>query len=227
MKSVDEILKELKARGRPQDLPEMARYGINTDRAFGTTMGTLKDLEKKYKSDHELALALWKCGWREARLLAGLIADPDQVTIGLMDDWAREFDSWDVCDTVTSQLFRYSTHAYDQALVWSSAEETFVKRAGFVLMAGLALKKSKMDNAAYEPFLACIRAAASDERNMVKKAVNWALRQIGKRNTHLNERAIAVAEEILSMDYASARWIARDALRELRNSKVQERLQRA
>ena len=224
MTRVDDVLGELKARGDPGVLGEMARYGINTEKAFGTSMGTVKELVKAHKRDHQLALDLWDTGWREARLLAGQIADPQQVTPELMDTWVAQFDSWDVCDSTCGQLFRRTPYAYDKALEWSRSQEEFTRRAGFVLMAVQGLKSSKLKTQEYEPFFERIHQCATDERNMVKKAVNWALRQIGKRNAVLNARAIAVAEEILASGDPTARWIASDALRELRSEQVQERL---
>ena len=224
MTKVDDVLEQLKSRGDPGVLGEMARYGINTERAFGTSMGAVKELVKAHKGDHQLALDLWDTGWREARLLAGQIADPKRVTPGLMDTWVTHFDSWDVCDSTCGQLFRRTPHAYDKALEWSRSGDEFTRRAGFVLMAGLGLKSAKMRDEEYEVFFERIRACATDERNMVKKAVNWALRQIGKRNAALNTRAIAVAEEILASGDPTARWIATDALRELRGEKVQARM---
>ena len=204
----------------------MARYGIRTDRSFGVKGGELKQLARRHKGDHELALDLWKTGWREARILAAYIGDPKVLTPELMDAWVKDFDSWDVCDTTANQLFRYSPHAHDKALEWCASRELFVRRAGFALMAGLALKSSRLSDEQYDPFLEQIRAASTDNRNMVKKAVNWALRQIGKRNAVLNERAIAVAEELLSSGEPTARWIATDALRELRSENVRKRLKR-
>jgi 3-methyladenine DNA glycosylase AlkD len=212
--------------GDDSNLAGMARYGIRTDRSFGVKGGDLKQLARRHKGDHALALDLWKTGWREARILAAYIGDPKALTPRLMDAWAKEFDSWDVCDTTTNQLFRHNPHAYDKALEWCISDEVFVRRAGFALMAGLALKSSCLSDTQYDPFLEQIRAAATDNRNMVKKAVNWALRQIGKRNAILNERAIAAAEELLSSGDPAARWIAADALRELRSENVRKRLKR-
>jgi 3-methyladenine DNA glycosylase AlkD len=219
-----DIIAQLQSLGDQDNLVGMARYGIRTDRSFGVTGKDLKQLARQYKGQHALALELWDTGWREARILAAYIGDSKALTPELMDAWAKDFDSWDVCDTATNQLFRYNPLAYDKALEWSLSEDTFVRRAGFALMAGLALKSSSLSDERYDPFLDRIRAASTDSRNMVKKAVNWALRQIGKRNTVLNERAIALAEQLLASGDPVARWIASDALRELRSSAVQNRL---
>lgn len=224
MTTTKDILTQLKALGNEEDLTGMARYGILTDRAFGVKMGAVKALVKAHKGDHPLALDLWATGWREARLLAAYIADPQQMTPELMDSWIQGFDSWDVCDTTCGQLFAHTPHAYDKALDWSLATRLFTKRAGFAIMAALALKASKLEDEEYEWFFNRILGAGADDRDLVKKAVNWALRQIGKRNTTLNARAMEVAEELLATGHHAARWIAADALKELRSEKVQERL---
>jgi 3-methyladenine DNA glycosylase AlkD len=219
------IIARLQSLGNPRNLEGMARYGIRTDRSFGVKGTDLKSLARQYQGRHDLVLDLWQSGWREARILAAYIGDAKQLTPERMDAWVKDFDSWDVCDTTTNQLFRYSPYAYDKALEWSRAEDEFTRRAGFALMAGLALKSSRLTNEQYEPFLERIRATAIDDRNMVKKAVNWALRQIGKRNAALNTQAIAAAEDLLASGDPTARWIAADALRELRSGEVQKRLQ--
>ncbi len=222
--TVDQILDRFRTLGNPADLAGMARFGISTERAFGVIMGAVKALVKQYRADHQLALDLWDTGYRESRLLAALIADPNQTTPEMMDGWVADFDSWDVCDTTCGKLFKKTPWANDKAQEWARSELEFTRRAGFALMASLALKSSKMSDQEYEPFLKLITAKSTDSRNLVKKAVNWALRQIGKRNRTLNVRAIDVATEILQTGDKSARWIANDALRELRGDKVQERL---
>lgn len=226
MTTLETILDQLKALGNPANLEGMARYGIRTDRSFGVKMGDVKALVKAHRKDHPLALALWDSGYREARLLAAHIADPRKVTPRLMETWVRQFDSWDVCDTTTNRLFRRTPFAFDKALAWSRSDELFTKRAGYALMAGLALKTNRLGDDAYEPFLDRIKAAATDDRNLIKKAVNWALRQIGKRNAALNLRAVTVAEELLAQGNSTARWIANDALKELQSEAVQKRLSR-
>ena len=224
MTGIDDIITQLRALGDPDNLQGMARYGILTDRAFGVKMGDVKALVKVHKGNHALALELWATGWREARLLAAYIADPQQMTPELMDSWVDGFDSWDVCDTTCGQLFARTLPAYDKALDWSLSTKPFTRRAGFALMAALALKPSKLEDEEYEWFFNRILGAAADDRDLVKKAANWALRQIGKRNAALNARAMEVAEELLATQYTAARWIAADALKELRSEKVQERL---
>ncbi len=221
-----QIISHLRELGSESNLTGMARYGICTDRAFGVKMGDVQALARQHRGDHNLALELWDSGCREARLLAANIADPKQVTAELMEAWVADFDSWDVCDTTCGKLFKKTPLAYDKARQWASSEREFTRRAGFALMAYLGLKSSKLSDDKYEPLLELITATATDRRNLVKKAVNWALRQIGKRNPALNERAIAVAEDLLASGDRTARWIANDALRELRSGKVQERLRR-
>jgi 3-methyladenine DNA glycosylase AlkD len=176
----------------------------------------LRRLAQEMGRNHELAQELWTSGVHEARILATLIDEPGLVTRRQADRWARDFDSWDVCDQACQNLFRYTPWAFDQAARWARARREFVRRAGFALMAGLAVKAKAAADEQFEAFLPLIAGAASDERNMVKKAVNWALRGIGKRNARLRLAAIAAAEEIRKQNSRSARWIASDALRELR-----------
>jgi len=213
------ILAQLQRWGKEENRAGMARYGIQTDHAFGVPMPTLRTYAKTLGKDHELAGALWQTGVHEARILATLIEKSDQVTEAQMEAWVRDFDSWDVCDQCCSNLFDKTPFAFDKAVEWSNREETFVKRAGFVLMAALAVHRKKVADAAFRPFFALIEREAWDERNFVKKAVNWALRQIGKRSPALCNEAIAVAGRTLQQPHPSARWIARDALRELERKK--------
>jgi 3-methyladenine DNA glycosylase AlkD len=159
---------------------------------------------------------LWNTGVHEARILATLVDEPARVTPAQMDRWAREFNSWDVCDQACQNLFRHTPHAFAKAAEWAHAKPEFLRRAGFALMAGLAVSAKTAPDAQFEAFLPLIAEASTDERNFVKKAVNWALRQIGKHNPRLSKLAIAQAEAILQIDSRAARWIARDTLRELR-----------
>jgi 3-methyladenine DNA glycosylase AlkD len=204
----------------------MARSGIRTDRALGITVTALRVYARTLGRDHELAVALWASGVHEARMLATLVDDPAAVTESQMEAWVREVDSWDLCDGACGNLFDRTPFAFDKAIEWSAREEEFVKRAGFALMAWLAVHRKDVSDARFEAFLPAIRAGAVDDRNFVKKAVNWALRQIGKRSLPLNRRAIATAQEIGQIDARSARWIAADALRELESPAVQARLRR-
>jgi 3-methyladenine DNA glycosylase AlkD len=179
-------------------------------------MPVLRKLAKEAGRSHELAAELWASGIHEARILATLIDDPARVTGRQMDRWVSDLDSWDVCDQACQNLFRYTPSAFAKAGKWARARREFVRRAGFSLMAGLAVKARTASDAQFEVFFPLIAEAAVDDRNMVKKAVNWALRQIGKRNPALCAKAIALAEQIRNRDCRAARWVAADALRELR-----------
>jgi len=221
---VEEIIRKLKALSNPEAVKGMARFGINPRNTFGISIPNLKNLAKEIGKNHKLALNLWQTGIHEAKILAGFIDDHRQVTEEQMEKWVNDFDSWDVCDQVCGYLFDKTPYAYPKACEWSEREEEFVKRAGFVLMACLAVHDKKAPDEKLEAFLPVIKREATDERNYVKKAVNWALRQIGKRNLYLNGKAIEVAEEISEIDSKSARWIAADALRELKSEMIQKRL---
>ena len=221
---LNHVIAELKSMGNPKAAAGMARYGIKADRALGVSIPQLQDLAKKIGKSHKLAEALWSSAVHEARILACMIDDPQQITADRLDRWAIEFDSWDLCDQCCNRLFRKTPFARQKALAWAGRPEEFVKRAGFVLMAVLAVHDKKAADKQFEPFFRRIKAEACDERNFVKKAVNWALRQIGKRNRSLNKKAIRVAEEIRHFESKAARWVARDALRELRSEDVQKRL---
>jgi len=211
-----EVLDRLRSQANPANVAGMARYGINTNGTLGVPVTVLRGLAREIGKDHDLALQLWASGIHEARILATLVDELARVTPGQMNRWARDFDSWDVCDQACQNLFRYSPNAFAKAAEWSHARGEFVRRAGFSLMAGLAVKAKTAPDAAFEAFLPLIAGAAGDSRNMVKKAANWALRGIGKRNPRLRKLAIAAAEEIHAQGTPSARWIASDALRELR-----------
>ena len=208
----------------PEVAEGMARFGINPEKTLGVQVYKLRELAKEAGHDHELAARLWESGIHEARILASIADEPAKVTVEQMERWAMEFDSWDVCDGCCSNLFEKTPYALDMAVEWSGREEEFVKRAGYVLMARLAVGKKKATEEQLESFLPHIIRGANDERNMVKKAVNWALRQIGKHDLRLNGLAIQTGEKIAEMDLKSARWIASDALKELRSDAVQERL---
>lgn len=218
------VLKRLKAIGNPMDAAGMARFGIETRNALGISVIHLRKLACEIGCNHELALELWKSGAHEARILAALVDDPKQVTEDQMERWVKGFDSWDVCDQCCGALFDKTPHAYRKALEWSRREEEFVKRAAFSLMANLAAHDKEADDQKFLRFLPAIRRESNDPRNFVKKAVNWALRQTGKRTMNLNRAAIDAAYEIRLDDSPSARWIAADALRELTSDAVQRRL---
>ncbi len=219
-----EIIQKIKSLGNPANTEGMARYGINVANAYGVSVYTLREIGKEIGKDHELALKLWASGIHEARLLACLIDRPDMITEEQLESWVKDFDSWDVCDVCCGHLFDRTAVAYRKAQEWSEREEEFVKRAGFTLMAALSVHDKKASDEDFVRLLPLIKKHATDDRNYVKKAVNWALRQIGKRNWNLNELAIKTAEEIKQLDSKSARWIASDAIRELTGEKVQKKL---
>jgi len=195
----------------------MARYGISTVGTLGVPVYVIRRMAKEAGRDHALAEQLWSSGIHEARILATLVDYPARVSARQMDRWARDFDSWDVCDQACQNLFRDTPPAFAKAAQWARAKREFVRRAGFALIAGLAAKRGDVSDEQLAAFLPLIIKAAGDDRNMVKKAVNWALRNIGKRNRRLHKMAIAAAEDIRLQDSRPARWIAADALRELRN----------
>jgi 3-methyladenine DNA glycosylase AlkD len=223
---VDGVIKRLESMANADAREGMARYGINVEKAFCVSMPELRKLANELKKDHGLALELWDSGYHEAKILAGLIDDHRLVTEEQMDRWAAGFDSWDVCDQCCSNLFDKTQYAYGKALAWTQDEREFVRRAGYVLMATLAVHDKKAPDKIFELFFPFIMKGSVDERNFVKKAVNWALRQIGKRNVDLNKKAIEVARQIQSIDSKSARWIAGDALRELQSPAVQKKLKK-
>ncbi len=221
---VDEIQKRLAALGDAEAVAGMARFGITGQTVYGVSMPKLRGMAKEIRRDHERALELWRIPNRETRILAGLTAVRTRVDEALMEDWVQDFDSWEICDQTLLNLFDRTPLAAEKAVEWSRREEEFVKRAGYVLMARLATVDKKAGDDLFQTFFQHIRRGAADERNFVKKAVNWALRQIGKRNLTLNRMAIALAESIKAQGSRSARWVANDALRELRGDAVQERL---
>ena len=220
----DDIIKKLKALSDPKAVEGMARYGINPENTYGVSIPNLRKIAKETGKDRALAQQLWASAIHEARILASMVDDPKMVTEEQMESWVKDFDSWDVCDQCCMNLFEKTKFAYQKAVEWSSNDKEFTKRTAFVLMARLAVSDKKAADEQFEPFFPLIKREAGDNRNFVKKAVNWALRQIGKRNLNLNQRAIQIAEDIQRMDSKSARWIAADALRELTSQAVQERL---
>jgi 3-methyladenine DNA glycosylase AlkD len=220
----EDIIEELESLKNPEDIAGMARFGIKANKAYGVRMPELTRIAREVGKNHQLAEELWEHGYTETRILACMVDDPKEVTEGQMERWALEFNSWDVCDQCCMKLFRKTPYAYQKIEEWSARDEEFVKRAAFTLIATLAVHDKKADDEKFEELFSLIIRESGDERNFVKKAVNWALRQIGKRNLDLNRKAIEVAEEINQSDSRSAKWIAKDALRELESEKVQEKL---
>ncbi|MDD2731299.1 MAG: DNA alkylation repair protein [Candidatus Portnoybacteria bacterium] len=222
--TVSEILKKLKALGDKKNITGMARFGIKGKKMLGVSMPKLRAFAKQIGKNHELALELWQSGFHEAKILASLVAEVEKTTPALMDKWIKDFDSWDVCDQTCMNLFSKTSVAYKKALVWSQRGREFEKRAGFALMACLGWYDKTASDKKLAQFFPAIKRAAADDRIYVRKAVNWALRQIGKRNKNLNKQAIGAAEKIKKIDSRSARWIAVDALRELQSEAVKKRI---
>ena len=220
----DDIIDKLKAMSNPDSVKGMARFGITPENTFGVSIPNLRKIAKETKKNHTLAQQLWESGFRETMILASMIDEPEMVTQEQMEQWVLDFDYWEICDQCCMNLFEKTGFAYDKAIEWSSRTEEFVKRAGFVMMARLAVSDKKADDSRFEQLFPMMVREADDERNFVKKAVNWALRQIGKRNLVLNEKAIETAKEMQKIDSKSARWIASDAIRELSGEAVQKRL---
>ena len=218
------IIEKLKSLSDPEAVEGMARYGITPEKTYGVSIPNLRKIAKETGRGQDLSLKLWECNTRETRILAGMIGDPAKVTLEQMESWVREFTYWEICDQCCMNLFEKTVFAYRQAEQWSMNEEEFIKRSGFVLMARLAVSDKKADDNHFENFLPLIKREAADGRNFVKKSVNWALRQIGKRNLNLNKKAILTAKEIQQLDSKPARWIASDALRELTSDAIKNRL---
>jgi len=222
----EDIIGELESLKNPEDIAGMARFGIKSNKAYGVRMPELTSIAREVGKNHQLAEELWEHGYTETRILACMVDDPKLVIEEQMERWALEFNSWDVCDQCCMRLFRKTPYAYQKVEEWSKRDEEFVKRAAFTLIATLAVYDKKADDEKFEELFPIITRESGDERNFVKKAVNWALRQIGKRNLSLNRKAIAVAGKIDQLDSRSAKWIAKDAIRELESDKVLERLRK-
>jgi 3-methyladenine DNA glycosylase AlkD len=218
------VLAWLRRHGSERNVAGMARYGIVAKRVFGVSMGTMQPLARRLRPNHSLALALWQSGWYEARLLAALIDDPALVTRSQMNRWAASFENWADCDTVCFHLFDRVPFAYAKAAQWATSRREFVRRAAFALMAALALHDKAAADSRFLPFLPMIERAASDERNFVKKGVNWALRGIGRRSAATHAAAVKVARRLADSGDPSARWVGKDALRELTSAPVLRRL---
>jgi 3-methyladenine DNA glycosylase AlkD len=219
-----EIIGKIKSMHDPEAVKGMARYGINPENNYGVSVSQLRKMAKEIGKDHDLATRLWDSGIHDARMLACLVEIPGKVTKGQMNSWVSDFDSWDICDLCCGDVFVYTSYAYEKALEWSRRSREFEKRAGFALMARLAVRDRKMTDRQFETFLEAIKRECTDERNMVRKAVNWALRQIGKRNYRLYRKAVAAAKQIKKKDSKAARWIAGDALREFDRKDIQKRV---
>ncbi|MFC2096911.1 DNA alkylation repair protein [Bacteroidota bacterium] len=224
MANKNEIIKKLQTAARPDQLEGMARFGISINKRLGVSVPELRKIAKEFGKDHELALQLWETGIPEAKIIAILIDEIDKLTNKQMEDWVLEIDSWDVCDQLCSNLFEKAPNVMEKIYEWAEREEEYVKRAAFVIIACMAVHNKKADDKIFIDFFPLLLKGSVDERNFVKKAVNWAIRSIGKKNLNLNKLALKLSEEIKQIDTKAARWIAKDAIRELESEAVQKRL---
>ena len=225
--SVESVLAEMRSLGDPRAVEGMARFRISSEGTLGLSVPLLRNMAKRLGTDHGLARGLWESGVHEARILAALVDDPKEVSEAQMERWVADFDSWDVCDACCGNLFDRTPYAFKKAGEWSRRKEEFVKRAGYALMAELAVHDKKAPDGAFLLFFGAIERGSTDPRNFVKKAVNWALRQIGKRNPRLNRAALELAERISKKASPSAKWVASDAIRELRSEAVRKKVRRS
>jgi 3-methyladenine DNA glycosylase AlkD len=214
----------LKRRGTKKTRDGFTRYGIHTAKAFGVSMGDIQALGKRLGRNHELAAALWETGWSEARLLTSYVDDPARVTSPQMDRWCRDFDNWAICDTVCFCLFDRTPHAWTKVAKWSARREEFVKRAAFALLASLALHDKRSGDERFLESLRFVERAAADGRNFVKKGVSWALRSVGRRNAALHAAAVELARRLAASPEPSARWVGKDALKDILRPAVIRRL---
>ena len=221
---IDAVIAKLKKLGSKKIRDGMARYGIPSDHAFGIAVGTLQKLAKELGRNHQLAAALWDSGWYEARMLAAYVDDPDEVTPAQMEGWCKDFDSWAICDTVCFALFDRTPHAWKKVESWSKRREELVKRAAFALLWGLTVHDKQAGDERFLQGLELVKRAANDERHFVKKAVDMALRAIGKRNPRLNAAAVVMAQDLSNSPDATAKWLGKHALRELTSASVTRRL---
>ena len=224
MSLLETVIQELKSKARPDQLEGMARYGMQSEGRLGVAIPELRSMAKNLGKNHDLAISLWREGLAESRILAAMVDEPEKLTERQMDDWVNDLNSWDVCDQVCMNLFEKTPFAWKKIRDWSKREEEFVKRAAFALIAYLAWHDRVAEDARFIGLFPIIKAGSTDERNFIKKAVNWAIRNIGKRNRSLNRAAVAAAEEISQLDSKAARWIASNAIRELESEAVQKRL---
>ena len=220
---VQSALGWLKSHASQATLDGMARYAIPSDKALGVAMKDIKALGKTLGRNQELAAALWRTGLYEARMLVSFVGDPARLTSAQMDRWCRDFDNWGICDTLCFKLFDQTPHAWAKVADWGDRPEEFVKRAAFALLASLALHDKNAGDAQFLETLPLIERAATDERNFVKKGVNWALRSIGRRNATLNAAAVTLARRLAASPHAAPRWVGKDALREFTKLAVKKR----
>jgi 3-methyladenine DNA glycosylase AlkD len=222
--NTESLVGELRKLGDPAAVEGMGRFGIKGSRMLGVSVPNLRELAAREGKNHCIALELWTTGIHDARLLATMMDESEKVTESQVESWVKDFDSWDIVDQACGNLLVKTAFAMTKALEWTTREREYEKRSGFSLIATLAVHDKKSSDEMFLNFLPSIIRESKDERNFVKKAVNWSLRQIGKRNERLNSAAIETAEAIAKLDSKSARWIAADALRELRSEAVQRKL---
>ena len=215
MPSTNQVLDQLKARAKPDQLAGMARFGLTGEKRLGVAVPDMRKIAKEIGQDQSLSLALWRTGITDAMIVASMVSVPAEVTEAQMEAWVLDFDAWDLCDQVCMNLFEKTPFAWKKIVDWSTREEEFVKRAAFALAACLAWHDKQAPDQSFIELLPLIKAAATDGRNLVKKAVSWSLRNIGKRNPRLNEVALEAADTLREMDSKTARWIASDAIRDL------------
>lgn len=225
-REANDIVAEIRSLGSDENRAGMAKFGINTARAFGVSMTTLKPLARRLKRRHDLAQALWATGWHEARILAALIDEPAKVSERQMDGWVADVDSWDLCDQASMKLFAKTPFVHAAVARWAADEREFVRRAAFATIAGYAIGAKNVPDDQLVPFFTLIERHANDDRNFVKKAVNWALRQVGKRSAALHAPALALARRLEASPLRAARWIGRDAAKELSDPAQLARLAR-
>lgn len=226
MVTVEDVLKKLQAKAKPANVEGMAKFGIVAEKRMGVSVPEMRKIAKETGKNHNLALELWKTGIPEARIVAAQVGDPEKLTEKQMEDWVIDINSWDICDQVCMNFFDKTPLARKKIVDWSVRKEEFVKRAAFSLIASLAVHDKESEDEEFIRLLPVIKREATDERNFVKKAVNWALRNIGKRNINLNRIAIKTAREIQLVDSKAARWVASGAIRELESEAVQRRLKK-
>ena len=220
----EQVIVKLKRCANPKNIEGMARFGINSKNSLGVSIPDLRKLAKEIGKDHVLAQKLWDSKIHEAKILASMIDEPKLVTKKQADQWIKDFDSWDVCDQVCMNLFDKTSFVFERAILWTKNTAEFEKSAGFALMASLAFHDKSFSDEKFLKFFPLIKKYSIDERNFVRKAINWALRQIGKRNINLNKQAIELAKEIQNINSKSARWIAYDAIKELTSKTIQIKL---
>jgi len=226
MTTVSEVMGELTAQADPAQLDGMSRYGITIEKRLGVKVPQMRVIAKQTGKDHQLALALWETGIAEAMIVAAMVDMPAEVTEAQMEAWVVDFNSWDVCDQVCMNLFEKTPLVWDKVRDWSKREEEYVKRAAYALIACLAWHDKGASDENFIALLPLIKSGATDERNYVKKAVSWALRNTGKRNSNLNAIALQTAQDLKEMDSKPARWIGSDAVRDLTSDATRRRLER-